>query len=544
MILSPARTFRIFTQSRIARLIFASNLAGILVLVVGSLVLNEMRVGLIKARKDSLATQGNLIVSVLAQGATVGDPEPALEGQRARRILKRLELPSTVSARLYDRQGNLVGDYALLSDKVKDQALPDIEKPNPFTSAANGISNTIDSVSRSLQSRAGKSLFQPLTLDQELALALRGEVVAGERFTDDGQRIVSVSVPVKRVSAVVGILTLEASDVAEIVRRERAALLPFMLVAIAVSLMSASLLTYMIARPLRRLSLAADRVRTGAAEKLELPSITKRQDEIGELAGSLEAMTAALFDRIVANEAFAADVAHELKNPLTSIRSAVETSERVTDPVAQEKLRKVIASDVRRLDRLITDISNASRLEAEVARQPNERFDLSKLLTELAETYDAIRDDGDPHVSFRIEEGTESIEVMGREGPLGQVFRNLIENARSFSPPNGKVMITSQGVKSDGRDWIETLVEDEGPGIPPDKLEKIFNRFYTDRPKGTKFGLNSGLGLSIVLQIIETHRGSVEASNRKDGDGNITGARFTVRIPAAPIQRKPANRDN
>ena len=161
MILSPARTFRIFTQSRIARLIFASNLAGILVLVVGSLVLNEMRVGLIKARKDSLATQGNLIVSVLAQGATVGDPEPALEGQRARRILKRLELPSTVSARLYDRQGNLVGDYALLSDKVKDQALPDIEKPNPFTSAANGISNTIDSVSRSLQSRAGKSLFQP-----------------------------------------------------------------------------------------------------------------------------------------------------------------------------------------------------------------------------------------------------------------------------------------------------------------------------------------------------------------------------------------------
>ena len=544
MILSPARTFRIFTQSRIARLIFASNLAGILVLVVGSLVLNEMRVGLIKARKDSLATQGNLIVSVLAQGATVGDPEPALEGQRARRILKRLELPSTVSARLYDRQGNLVGDYALLSDKVKDQALPDIEKPNPFTSAANGISNTIDSVSRSLQSRAGKSLFQPLTLDQELALALRGEVVAGERFTDDGQRIVSVSVPVKRVSAVVGILTLEASDVAEIVRRERAALLPFMLVAIAVSLMSASLLTYMIARPLRRLSLAADRVRTGAAEKLELPSITKRQDEIGELAGSLEAMTAALFDRIVANEAFAADVAHELKNPLTSIRSAVETSERVTDPVAQEKLRKVIASDVRRLDRLITDISNASRLEAEVARQPNERFDLSKLLTELAETYDAIRDDGDPHVSFRIEEGTESIEVMGREGPLGQVFRNLIENARSFSPPNGKVMITSQGVKADGRDWIETLVEDEGPGIPPDKLEKIFNRFYTDRPKGTKFGLNSGLGLSIVLQIIETHRGSVEASNRMDGDGNITGARFTVRIPAAPIQRKPANRDN
>jgi two-component system, OmpR family, sensor histidine kinase ChvG len=230
-------------------------------------------------------------------------------------------------------------------------------------------------------------------------------------------------------------------------------------------------------------------------------------------------------------------VAHELKNPLTSIRSAIETSERVKDPEAREKLRKVIASDVRRLDRLITDISNASRLEAEVARQPTERVDLGRLLSDLAETYEAIRDDGDPFVSFTFEEGADELFVIGRESPLGQVFRNLLENARSFSPVNGRVIMTSRFLRTDNTLMIETSVEDEGPGIPPDKLEKIFDRFYTDRPAGAKFGLNSGLGLSIVRQIVETHRGTVEAANRMDGDGRITGARFTVLLPAAPVSR-------
>ncbi len=500
-----------------------------------------MRVGLIEARKESLTTQGDLIVSVLAEGATVGQPEPALQRQLARRLLRRLTLSPKVSARLYDNEGKLVGDYALLSDKVRNQELPDIDKPNVLQNAANGLSNMFDTVARSIQTRASHSIFQQISLEEELAMAAKGEIIASERINPNGTRVVSVSIPIKRVSAVVGILTLEASDVTEIVRRERAALLPFMMVAIIVSLMSAALLTYMIARPLRRLSLAADRVRSGAAEKLELPQITRRQDEIGELANSLEAMTAALFDRIVANEAFAADVAHELKNPLTSIRSAVETSERVTDPAAQEKLRKVIASDVRRLDRLITDISNASRLEAEVARQPNEPFDLEKLLGDLAYTYDAIRDDDQPYVSFKKDDDESELLVLGRESPLGQVFRNLIENARSFSPPNGKVEISSRHVRIDGNLFVETTVEDEGPGIPPDKLEKIFMRFYTDRPAGAKFGLNSGLGLSIVLQIIETHRGTVEAGNRIDGDGNITGAVFTVRLPAASMPRKSGN---
>ena len=287
-------------------------------------------------------TQGDLIVSVLAEGATVGEPEPQMLNPQARRILKRLDLAPSVSARLYDEDGTLVGDYALLSDRVDQGALPGLQNPGPLEDVATGISDFFDWIARGLQAKARRSFVQELSYEEELRRALRGQAVAGERVTEDGQRIVSVSVPVQRVQAVVGVLTLEASDVTEIVRRERSALLPFIGVAIAMSLISAGFMTWMVARPLRKLAGAADRIRDGAAERLELPELSRRQDEIGDLAGSLEAMTEALFDRIVANEAFAADVAHELKNPLTSIRSAVETLERVEDPSAKERLRKVM----------------------------------------------------------------------------------------------------------------------------------------------------------------------------------------------------------
>ena len=491
-----------------------------------------MRVGLVRARIDSLTTQGDLIVSVLAEGATIGDPVPEMLHPQARRILKRLDLPPTVTARLYDADGSLVGDYALLSDQVDQSELPELSNPNIIEQAVGTVSDMFDWISRGLQSSARRSFIQRQSFEEELRASLRGERVAGERLTENGQRLVSVSIPVQRVQAVVGVLTLEASDVSEIVRRERGALLPFIGVAILMSLISAGFMTWMVARPLRRLALAADRVRAGAAERLELPTLTRRQDEIGDLAGSLEAMTEALFDRIIANEAFAADVAHELKNPLTSIRSAVETLERVEDPDAKDRLRAVIASDVRRLDRLITDISNATRLEAEIARSPNEAVNLAKLLSDLAETYDAVRDEGDPHVRFIPEEPDQELIVRGRETPLGQVFRNLIENARSFSPPDGQVTIRARLYLANERLMAEVAIEDEGPGIPSDKLEKIFDRFYTDRPAGAKFGLNSGLGLSIVRQIVEGHRGEVEAANRMDASGEVEGARFIVTLPA------------
>ncbi|MEL6258937.1 MAG: ATP-binding protein, partial [Pseudomonadota bacterium] len=365
------------------------------------------------------------------------------------------------------------------------------------------------------------------TFGEEFGEALRGRLAASQRFSDRGTRIVSVSVPIQRVSAVVGVLTVESGDVEEIIRAERRALIPFILVAVTVAFTMAMGLTWMVARPVRRLANAADRVRAGDARQLELPGVMGRKDEIGRLAQSMEAMTVALVERIQLNERFAADVAHELKNPLTSIRSAVETSERVKgDPEATERLRKLIAQDVRRLDRLITDISNASRLESEIARMPQGSVDVGELLREIVRTYGGL----DRRASVRFNDNTmgAGLLVRGRDGPLGQVVRNLVDNAISFSPEGGVVDVSLYQANRGPHPVARIVVEDRGPGIPEDKLETIFSRFYTDRPEGAAFGNNSGLGLSIVRQIVETHNGEVRAENRPNG-----GARFTVDLPAA-----------
>ena len=529
---AAGRTARTFVHSRIARLIFASNLAGLIVLIIGALILSEMRAGLVKARVESLQTQGDLVASVIADFATQGDPEPALIEARARAYLRQLRLPPSVRARLFDREGGLVADSLLLADQMEITALPPPGEPGWLDRVSAMGTNLFADMSSLLSEGVDDDTLRVRTLEEEIRSALLGDRAAGQRFAETGDRVVSVTLPIQRVSAVVGVVTLEASDVSEIVRAERMALLPFIGVAVVVALLSSALLTVGVARPLRRLALAADRVRSGATRNLDLPQVSARKDEIGELAASLDGMTQALFDRITANERFAADVAHEIKNPLTSIRSAVETADRVQDEASREKLRKVIASDVRRLDRLITDISNATRLEAEFARSPRESVCLFRMLTDLTETYDAIADEDDPKVVLvPVDPGVETAEVWGREGPLGQVFRNLIENARSFSPKAGTVTVRLS-VEGDARQrQLRVRVEDEGPGIPEDKLEKIFDRFYTDRPKGASFGNNSGLGLSIVRQIVEDHRGEVMAANRISEGGEVAGARFTVDLP-------------
>jgi two-component system sensor histidine kinase ChvG len=294
-----------------------------------------------------------------------------------------------------------------------------------------------------------------------------------------------------------------------------------------------ALLALVIAKPLRALAYAADEVVRSNATRLFLPEENRRKDEIGDLAQALERMTGSLADRIDANERFAADVSHELKNPLTSIRSAVETAGAVKDEGSRQKLLNIIAADVQRLDRLITDITRSSRLEAEVARGGGDLIDVGKLLVEIAETYEATGKPDEPHVQF---EGPPppGATVRGHEGPLGQVFRNLIDNAKSFSPPSGAVKISlTLLLRRDGR-WLQARIEDQGPGIPQNNLDVIFKRFYTDRPKGAAFGRNSGLGLSIARQIVEAHRGRIWAENIGDNStGGPKGARLIVELPTA-----------
>jgi two-component system sensor histidine kinase ChvG len=422
----------------------------------------------------------------------------------------------------------MIADSYFLSEIVDVTALPPLREPPWWSRLGRNLSESVSAAFEVFSPRRSADALRTQSFEEEFQIAARGAPAASQRFSERGQRVISVSMPIQRVSAVVGVLVVEGSDIDEIIRAERVALIPFVGVAVLTAFVTTILLTLGIARPMRRLALAADRIRAGISARMDIPQLTQRNDEIGDLAISMQAMTQALIERIEANEQFAADVAHELKNPLTSIRSAVETLERVRDEQAAARLRALIASDVRRLDRLITDISNASRLEAEMNRLPNENIDIARFVRDVVRTYDELPENTSSiRVSFTDATMGAGLMVAGREGPLGQVLRNLIDNARSFSSPGGIVEVTLEQSNDADRPIALIRVEDYGPGIPPDKLETIFNRFYTDRPKGTAFGNNSGLGLSIVRQIVETHRGKVRAANRPGG-----GASFQVSLPA------------
>ena len=393
-----------------------------------------MRAGFVVSKKQDLVAQAQIFTSLLGEDATT--PEPSLDVDAARQTIVRLNLPERVRARIYSPEGELIGDSFYLSERVDIDALPPLKEPSRIARMGAAMSEWAARVFGPIMPRRSSEAVRTQSFEEEFESAALGDIAASQRFSDRGQRIISVSMPIQRVSAVVGVLTLEASDIDEIIRSERAALVPFIGVAVLVAFITSFFLTLGIARPMRRLSLAADRIRSGASDRIDIPALTRRKDEIGNLASSMQGMTEALLERIEANEQFAADVAHELKNPLTSIRSAIETAERVQDdPVASERLREVIASDVKRLDRLITDISNASRIEAEMTRVPNEQIDIARFARDVVRTYEAMSD-GPEAVSVVFEDATMGARLLvrAREGPLGQVIRNLIDNARSFSP--------------------------------------------------------------------------------------------------------------
>ncbi|MEI6281928.1 MAG: ATP-binding protein [Alphaproteobacteria bacterium] len=513
--------------SKLGRLIILLNLVGLAILIAGALVLNELRRGLIQARIDGLTTQGQFIVKVLDETATVGDPAPALKAQQASEFLQILFIPRGQRARLFDSAGQLVADSEAVADRVEARALARArapgEKPLPLM------------IRKDHDPRALASAQAGLAV--ELKAALAGHPVAGVRFTETGDRVVSVSMPIQHVAAVLGVLTLEADDVDKIVAAQRAALVPFILIAITATLTSSLMLNRLVARPVLRLARAADRVRLAGEREMSLPDIARRDDELGDLARALADMTHAQSERMDATERFAADVAHEIRNPLTSIRSAVETLDLVTDPAVINRLLGIIKQDAGRLDRLITDISNASRIDAELSRDPPEPIDVERLLTEIANLYEAqVKPGSGPlgvHVRYTGDRTLRMVVpavVMARENPLGQVLRNLIDNARSFSPPGGTVSLSATSAK--GR--VVIYVDDEGPGVPPDNLETVFERFYTARPKGQAFGGNSGLGLSIARQIITAYGGEVRAESRLNPDGSVAGARFLIDLPDAP----------
>jgi two-component system sensor histidine kinase ChvG len=341
------------------------------------------------------------------------------------------------------------------------------------------------------------------------------------------------------------VLSTRGGEIDTVLRNERKIVLFTFVVAAMVAILLSVALAGHIAEPIRRLASSAEHVRRGVNRRIMIPDFTSRRDEIGHLSGALRDMTNSLYNRIDAIEAFAADVSHELKNPLTSLRSAVETFAYTRNDEQRTRLIAIITDDVKRLDRLITDISDASRLDAELVRSRAEPVDMAQLLSTVVSLCRETRRPGEPGVVLDVGPPPKGMpaksayKVLGHDNRLGQVVRNLLDNGRSFSPPDSTVTVRLRRKSS----IVEVRVEDEGPGISADNLETIFQRFYTDRPEGS-FGKNSGLGLSISKQIVEAYKGEIWAENRYgkpqlDGVRPVLGARFVVRIPAMPEHWRP-----
>lgn len=557
-----------YVFSSLTRRILVLNLAGLAVLVSGILYLNQFREGLIDARVESLMTQGEIIAGAIAASATVDtnsitiDPEKLLELQAGESIspssdsidaleypinpekiapvLRRLISPTRTRARLFDRDANLMLDSRHLysGGQILKYDLP------PLTAEDQSLwDRTVNSVYKFF-TRTDLPLDKDVpgangSVFPEVMTALTGSPATIVRLSEQGEMVVSVAIPVQRFRAVLGVLLLstQGGDIDRIVEAERGAIFRVFAFASFVTALLSLLFASTIANPLRRLAAAAVRVRHGVKAREEIPDFSDRQDEIGNLSTALRDMTRALYTRMDAIESFAADVSHELKNPLTSLRSAVETLPLARTEDSQKRLMDVIQHDVRRLDRLITDISDASRLDAELARDDAKRLDLGKLLENITSAAREVRRNKGIEIALKTgkpPQGAKGFFVTGHDLRLGQVITNLIDNARSFVPETGgKVDIRLE----QAGDKVRIIVEDNGPGIRAEKIDRIFERFYTDRPSSEAFGQNSGLGLSISRQIVEAHGGTINAENMADPQtGALLGARFIVELPAS---RKP-----
>jgi two-component system sensor histidine kinase ChvG len=540
--------------SSLTRRIVVLNLVALAVLVTGILYLNQWRAGLIEARVQSLRVQGEIIAAAVAASATVDsdviqiDPErllqlntgdtnssagyfdPSLEfpinPERVAPLLRNLVTPTRTRARIYDQGGLMILDSSTIYQRgevIRTGKTVNGQPTDWWTAIMSWV--------------PGDNFppYQEYGIDEgtkypEVAAALSGAPANVVRVDTNHQLVISVAVPVQRLRATVGVLLLstQPGEIDSIVASERWGVLRIALVAAAVTIILSLLLAGTIAGPLRRLSEAAERVQTSMNSREEIPDFTYRTDEVGHLSRALRSMTSALYNRIEGIERFAADVAHELKNPLTSLRSAVETLPRAKRAEDRERLNAIIQHDVRRLDRLISDISNASRLDAELARESANRVDIEKLCEAMVSMQADLAAPHKVSVVLTPRQGKHAAVALGHDSRLAQVLNNLIDNAVSFSPEGGTVSVAIATTEQN----ITVTVADEGPGIRGD-ISRIFQRFYTDRPEGEHFGDHSGLGLAISRQIIDAHHGAIKGENRSDRSGAI----FTVVLNRAPAER-------
>ncbi|UTW55233.1 stimulus-sensing domain-containing protein [Kordiimonas sp. SCSIO 12610] len=514
--------------------IMVVNAIALIILVGGVLYLNQFRDNLIEARTSALLIQAKIIAGAVGESASGGPEASEIDLPAARNILTRLVGPTELRARLFSFEGGLLVDSRFLAG---DKRL--VEEPLGAFDGEESLKYQIEETILDVLNVFTRKPEAPLSVDRpgmraidfvEVLNAIEGVEKSQIRVREDGQYVVNVAVPVQRFRRVLGVLLLtgQTEDIEAIVRSEQLLTVQVFAGAFTITLLLSFFLGRTLVRPIRVLARSAERVRRGIGREERIPEFAERLDEIGDLSRSLSDMTRALYNQIDAVERFAADVAHEIKNPLSSMRSALETLQMTDKPDVQKRLFAILAEDVKRVDRLISDISDASRLDAELTRGKMEIFDLGAMMTTLLDAYSTMNIPRD--IQVRAGEFSDRIfRVKGIEARLGQVWRNLIDNAISFSPEGGSVRIS---ITSKNK-YVTLMVDDDGPGLPDGAEQKIFKRFYSERPDNEAFGNHSGLGLAISKQVIEAHGGRISAENRRGSANEILGARFTVQIPAA-----------
>jgi two-component system sensor histidine kinase ChvG len=537
--------------SRLLRDILLVNLLPVALIFAALFYLDQYQQGLLAAEVSALREQARIFAGALSQSAVQDNQanQPSLNPDLAQPLLYQLIEPTpNAQALIYGPDGTIIANSRVhpgAGGAIVTEPLPVANPPNWFSQAVGFVYDHLSGALAQNQDDSGLTGSgageDPDTLgwqpDAREALQLTSaspdqEAAPYIRRAADGTLLITVAEPISRSQQNVGsvLLTREANEVDSAVLAVRISILGLFALALALTVLVSLYLARTIASPILRLAGAAALMREGRARTQALPEqITDRNDEIGTLARALDGSAKALWARMDAIEQFAADVAHEIKNPLSSIRSAIETLTRVEDPTRATRLLSIITQDVARLDRLITDISDSSRLDSELSRTTLEIVDLAPILETLKEIHDATRSKNGPRMV--LDSPGVGLQVRGVESRLVQVLRNLIGNAISFSPENGLIWL--RGRETGG--IVELAVEDEGPGIPDGKLDGIFDRFYSERPESETFGSHSGLGLSISRQIVEAHQGRIAAENRRDAEGNIIGARFVIRLPKAAL---------
>lgn len=534
---NPQKILRARLISPITRRILAINILALAILVAGILYLDEYKSNLINAELTALATQAEMFAVALSEGATAETASGHYRVSKiSKQMVRRMVKTTGTRARLFRESGQLVADSRRLAEAGRSIQIEELPPPEQGNTALSKFFDVFDRLIKRFRPSRRLPLYkenphQQITDYPEAVAALNGDYIKTVRAGTGDSMVLGVAVPVQRYKEVLGalFLTKGSQNIDNAVFEVRRDIIKVFGIALAVTVLLSLYLAGTISRPIHRLAIAAEKVRHDRGRHEQIPDMSGRGDEIGDLAATLREMTEALWLRMDAIESFAADVSHEIKNPLTSLRSAVETAARLKDPEQQKKLMAIIRDDVGRLDRLITDISDASRLDAELSRSEVTMVDISAMLATLADIHNTTHEQGLLIKLERTDGGEGVLHVSGMEGRLAQVFRNLISNAVSFSPETGRITISV----SRDNGTIKVDVDDEGPGIPVGTEKRIFERFYTERPEREKFGTHSGLGLNISVQIIEAHEGTLLATNRTDLDGNIIGARFTVRLTEA-----------